>query len=200
MFGFLQGMGRMTAISSMQGGGGMGSGMGGGMGSSMGGGRMDTDAAPRYAAGRAAAVQAVMVGTQGSQGLPTQPCNAALPPTRNPAPTLLCSYRPEPAASAYSKAAEPARGPKKGMQLGKSKAGGRDFLESLKAEGEAVEDVSSAAGARCGGAAGQLGGQEWCGSSGGSRCRRGCPLLQGMPLQGVAAASRCLPRWPSVLG
>ncbi|PSC69188.1 coatomer subunit delta-like [Micractinium conductrix] len=98
----MKGMGRMTAISSMQGGGGMGSGMGGGMGSSMGGGRMDTDAAP--------------------------------------------SYRPEPAASAYSKAAEPARGPKKGMQLGKSKAGGRDFLESLKAEGEAVEDVSSAAG------------------------------------------------------
>ncbi|KAL4439841.1 hypothetical protein ABPG75_002842 [Micractinium tetrahymenae] len=56
-------------------------------------------------------------------------------------------YRPEPAVPAYSKAAEPSRGVKKGMQLGKSKAAGRDFLESLKAEGEAVEDVPSGAAA-----------------------------------------------------
>lgn len=38
------------------------------------------------------------------------------------------------------------------LQLGKSKAVGRDFLESLKAEGEAVEDVTSAAAAAGGSA------------------------------------------------
>lgn len=36
---------------------------------------------------------------------------------------------------------------RKGMQLGKSKLGRKDFLESLKAEGESVEDVHSAVGA-----------------------------------------------------
>lgn len=35
----------------------------------------------------------------------------------------------------------PSKGPKKGMQLGGKKAG-RDFLESLKAEGESVEDTA----------------------------------------------------------
>ncbi|EFN50439.1 hypothetical protein CHLNCDRAFT_144014 [Chlorella variabilis] len=54
------------------------------------------------------------------------------------------SYRPEPSAAAYA-AKEPARATKKGMQLGKSKGAGRDFLESLKAEGEQVEDVASGA-------------------------------------------------------
>lgn len=36
---------------------------------------------------------------------------------------------------------------RKGMQLGKSKLGRKDFLESLKAEGEAIEDVVGAAAA-----------------------------------------------------
>eukprot|EP00887_Chlorella_sp_A99_P000485 scaffold17.g485.t1 len=56
--------------------------------------------------------------------------------------------RPEPAPSlGFTKAApEATRGPKKGMVLGKAK-GAKDFLESLKAEGEVVEDVAPAAAA-----------------------------------------------------
>ncbi|KAI3431813.1 hypothetical protein D9Q98_010566 [Chlorella vulgaris] len=57
------------------------------------------------------------------------------------------SYRPEAAAAAGYGSKEPPRGVKKGMQLGKSKGAGRDFLESLKAEGEHVEDVTSGAAA-----------------------------------------------------
>lgn len=57
------------------------------------------------------------------------------------------SYRLETAVSSYGKpAAEAAK--KKGMQLGKSgKGAGRDFLDSLKAEGEAVEEVPMGGGA-----------------------------------------------------
>ena len=35
------------------------------------------------------------------------------------------------------------------LQLGKAKKAGRDFLESLKAEGEVVEDLPAAAGVQC---------------------------------------------------
>jgi coatomer subunit delta len=49
-------------------------------------------------------------------------------------------------ASATSAPSGPSAG-RKGMQLGKSKLGRRDFIESLKAEGETVEDIASGAAA-----------------------------------------------------
>lgn len=68
----------------------------------------------------------------------------------------LSYARPEPASvvlgtssrlggSTGEDRAHQAGGIRKGMQLGKSKLGRKDILESLKAEGEVVEDVTSAA-------------------------------------------------------
>ena len=52
-----------------------------------------------------------------------------------------CGCRPDPLASlgVGSSAASGARGPSKGMQLGKAKKGAADFLDSLRAEGDVIQ-------------------------------------------------------------
>lgn len=60
-----------------------------------------------------------------------------------PSPVMLGTSRV--GGGAGEERSHQAGGIRKGMQLGKSKLGRKDILESLKAEGEVVEDVSSAA-------------------------------------------------------